>query len=302
MKKTSAQIRTWLNSAVNDLMQQPKHLLTFRLTALLLLLYSPPYDTLSNCVLPICCGLLLIFPQLLNQRLIWLTIAAFFVETNLRFWFQFDNHHYLATYWCLVCLLAAGQKDSDSEKILQWNGRILIGLCFFLATLWKSIANQYFDGSFLHLTFLLDPRLNLAVSLFGGLEPDVLQSNRELYSQLFNSNPGTALTLISSSRLSLFSLILSYWTLLCEGAIALAFLSPRPRWLHNFRDWLLLFFIVSTYPFTPIFGFAALLLVIGFAQCRRTRPLRLLVYLLLLVFIPIWVNLPETMFTLFNEN
>ena len=297
--KAIAKIRYWLNCVVDDLMQQPKHLLTFRLTALLLLLYSPPYENLSDFVLPICCGVLLIYPKLLNQRLIWFAIAAFFVGTNVRFWFTFDNHHYLATYWCLVCLLAAGQKNSDSEEILQWNGRILIGLCFFLATFWKLIANQYFDGSLLHLTFLLDSRLDMSAFLFGGLESHVLQSNRELYSQLYISNPGTELTLTSSPRLSSFSLVLSYWTLLCEGAIALAFLSPRPQWLHNCRDWLLIFFIFSTYPFTPIFGFAALLLVIGFAQCPRDRSIGLLVYLLLLVLIPVWVNLPETVFNLF---
>ena len=298
--KAIAKTRYWFKSTVDYLQQQPKHLLTFRLTALILLLYSPPYETLSHWVIPICCSVLLIAPKLLNQRLIWFAIAAFFVETNLRFWFQFDNHHYLATYWCLVCLLAAEQKDS--EEILQWNGRILIGLCFFLATLWKLIAHQYFDGSFLHLTFLLDPRLDLAAALFGGLEPNALQSNRELYSQLFNSNPGTALVLTSSSRLGFFALVLSYWTLLCEGAIALAFLSPRPRWLHNYRDWLLLLFIFSTYPFTPIVGFAALLLVIGFAQCPRDRASRLLVYLLLLMLMPVWVNLPEIVFDLFSDN
>ena len=212
--KASAKMRYWLDKALNDLRQQPKHLLTFRLTALILLLYSPPFDTLSDFVLPIACGFLLIYPQLLNKKLIWLTIAVFFVETNLRFWFQFDNHHYLTTYWCLVCLLAAVKKDAEAEEILAWNGRILIGLCFFLATLWKLMANQYLDGSFLQLTFLLDSRLELAAFLFGGLEPDVLESNREIYAQLINSNPGTALTLTSSSMLSSFALVLSYWTLL----------------------------------------------------------------------------------------
>ncbi len=93
--KAIAKIRYWFNSAVDELIQQPKHLLTFRLTTLLLLLYSPPYETLSNLVLPICCVVLLIYPKLLNRRVIWFAIAAFFIETNLRFWFKFDNHHYL---------------------------------------------------------------------------------------------------------------------------------------------------------------------------------------------------------------
>jgi hypothetical protein len=291
-------LKNLLNRVVLSVSKQPKHLLVLRLTALLLLLYSPTYSPLDEYVLPIFCGTMLVYPKLLLRRWMWGIVFVFFVWTNIHFWFQFDNHHYLTNYWCLVCTLAVQAKNR--EEVMEWNGKLLIGLCFLLATFWKAIGAQYFDGSFLHLTFLLDDRLEMGAFLFGGLNSEVLQNNRSLFYQLQESIPGTEATLTTSPLLALVTLILSYWTLLCEGAIAIAFLSPRPKWLHERRDWLLIFFIFTTYPFTPIVGFAALLTVMGFAQCSPNYPKRLLIYLALFLLIPLWVEFPQMIVNYFR--
>lgn len=277
---------------VTELIEQPKYLLTLRITIILLLLYSPPYQLLDRFVLPVLCATMLVSPRFLTNRYLWGVLVILFAGTNIVFWYKFDNHHYLTDYWCIVCLIAVSAKNSD--EIMEWNGKILIGLCFFLATLWKIMAGQYLDGSFLHLTFLLDDRLEIAAYLFGGLSPELLYNNRELLDYFVATDLGREALLTSSPRLAAFSIILSYWTLLCEGIIAIAFLFPQLKWLYDRRDFFLICFILTTYPLVPVSGFAGLLAVIGFAQCDR-KTIKL-VYLLIFLLIPLWIDIPEILF------
>lgn len=271
-----------------EIIDRSEHLLTLRLTLILLILYSPPYIPLDRFVLPILCASMLVFPSFLTSRYLWGVLVILFAGTNIFFWYQFDNHHYLTNYWCIVCLIAASAKNAD--KIMAWNGKLLIGLCFFLATLWKIIAGQYFDGSFLHLTFLLDDRLEIAAHLFGGLNSEILYDNRQLLDYFAATDLGNEALLTTSPQLAFFSAILSYWTLFCEGIIAIAFLLPRLKWLYDRRDFLLISFILTTYPLVPVSGFAGLLAVMGFAQCDRK--IIKLVYLLIFLLMPFWIDIP----------
>ena len=280
--------------AVAKLKKQPKDLLILRLTLILLVLYSPPYQPLNSLVLPVLCAIMLVLPDLLPRRFLWGILVITFIATNIVFWYEFDNHHYLTDYWCIVCFLALGAKNAD--RIMAWNGRLLIGLCFFFATLWKIIAGEYFDGSFLHAVFLLDRRLEIAAYLFGGLNPEILYNNRELLDYFAGDSLGREALLTSNPQLAFFSVLLSYWTLLCEGTIAIAFLSPQFKWLYDRRDYFLILFILTTYPLVPVSGFAGLLTVMGFAQCSSDRPRIEFIYLLLFISIPLWIDIPETLF------
>lgn len=283
--------------AVSELKQQPKDLLILRLTLILLLLYSPPYFPLRSFALPVLCAIMLTSGHFLTSKFWWSILIIIFIGTNIVFWYAFDNHHYLTNYWCIVCLLALGAKNV--EGIMAWNGRLLIGLCFLLATLWKVITWEYFDGSFLEATILLDGRLELTAYLFGGLNPEILYNNRELLDYFAATSLGEAAFLTSSPQLAFFSVVLSYWTLLCEGIIAIAFLFPQLKWLYDRRDYFLILFILTTYPLIPVGGFAGLLAVMGFAQCSSDRPRIGFIYLLLFVSIPLWMDIPEILFVNF---
>jgi len=85
---------------------------------------------------------------------------------------------------------------------------------------------------------------------------------------------------------------------LIEGLVALAFLSPWPAWLWQQRDWWLILFIVTTYTVIPVFAFAAILLLMGLAQCPLHHQRRAQVYLSLLLLIPVWLPLPQGIFSL----
>ncbi|MDJ0616640.1 MAG: hypothetical protein QNJ63_07805 [Calothrix sp. MO_192.B10] len=279
------------------LIQQPRYLLIVRLTLLLVLLHGIDEIQLPRLPERILSGLMLLFPRLLTQKLMWIVLCAVLVVNNIRFWFLYVNHEYLITYWCLVCLLAI--YSPQPEKVMSWNAKLLLSLCFFFSTVWKFISGEYLDGSFLHATFLLDNRLEMGSFLLGGLDLEVLQSNREAFAAMqANGFTNEQVKLITSPLMSSLSIVFSYWTLLIEGVITVAFLSPIPTWLDQNRNWLLILFIVTTYPLIPVYSFAAMLCILGLAQCSMNQQEQFATYLMVCLLIPLWMTLPQAIFNL----
>lgn len=268
---------------LDDLLTQPRHLLVLRFTALFLLLYGSS-TVFLDIPLRVLCGLMLLSPSLLTSQSIWMLICGIAWWVNATDWLWIDNHKILITYWCLVCALAVSAKDPDG--VLAWNGRLLIGLTFLFATAWKMLAGEYWDGAFLHYTFLSDSRVEAAATAIGGLPANVLPQNRSLEALLkqFPQAIGTV-ELITSSRLQAFTLAASYWTLLIEGSVAVAFLVAPLRWFSRFRDWFLIVFIATTYFLLPVLGFAYILIIMGFAQCHPSHVRTRIAYIALFAFL-----------------
>ncbi|ELR99476.1 hypothetical protein [Gloeocapsa sp. PCC 73106] len=252
------------NLFLRELLSQPRDVLVLRFTALLLLLYGSSTVVL-DVPLSILSGLMLLSPVFLTSQVLWVIICALLWWINATDWLWIDNHKILITYWGLVCALAVSAKDAD--EVLAWNGRLLIGLTFLFATIWKVLAGEYWDGSFLHYTFMLDPRVESVAMFIGGLSRETLVQNRllEVSLQEFPKKIGQ-ITLFTSTRLQWFALAASYWTLLIEASVAIAFLLPS--FFSRYRDWLLIVFIATTYFLLPVLGFAYVLMIMGFAQCH----------------------------------
>ncbi|MEM7393993.1 MAG: hypothetical protein AAF492_16765 [Verrucomicrobiota bacterium] len=266
---------------LNDIFSDPH--IVLKLTVILLLLHGATSWNL-DVPLRIACGAMLISTTLLTSRVMWLMVCLTLIAGNANDWATIDNHKYVITYWAMACTLAVGRKDDQS--ILRTNGRYLIAFIFLFATLWKIIAGQYLDGSFLHFAFLTDPRVHLFANYTGGLDESVLPQNR-LLKNLIESMPQDMMgvTLESSPRLYTTALISSYWTLLIEGGTALAFLVPRKFRIGQLSDYLLIFFIATTYVLLPVSGFAFVLALMGFAQCPPEKIRLRTTYLILFVII-----------------
>ena len=170
---------------------------------------------------------------------------------------------------------------------------MFIGLALFFATLSKLLWGEFLDGSFFYYQLLTDPRLELTARVFGGLDPSVTGAHRALVESLSTAPAGTTITLQDLPSLWIGARLLSIWTLLIEGAIAVAFLVPRLRWLFDRRDLVLLAFIVTTFPFIPVSGFAALLMTMGFAQCDPQRRWTRMAYLMVFFAIPVITAIPS---------
>ncbi|HHP7231761.1 MAG TPA: hypothetical protein ACFCUY_13000 [Xenococcaceae cyanobacterium] len=265
---------------IADLLQQPRHFLVLRLTLLLLLLYGAS-TVFLDVPLRVACSLMLLAPTLLTSQAMWVIVCGLVWTINATDWLWLDNHKILIGYWCLVCALGVSAKKTDA--VLAWNGRILIGLTFLFATIWKLLAGEYGNGAFLHYTFLTDGRASAIATMIGGLSPDMLLQN-QLLEAILKRLPDTLISvkLASTPSLERFALMASYWTLLIEGSITVAFICSGISWLCRYRDWLLLFFIATTYFLLPVLGFAYVLMIMGFAQCPPQKIFTRIAYLFLL--------------------
>ena len=278
------------------LLAQPSYLLILQLTAVLILLHE--IETFAWMRIPerLLALAMLCAPRLMQSKGAWIALSSLLVVNNLWRWSLLVNHEYLTTYWVLACTLAL--YAPAPEKVLAWNARLLIGLCFALAAIWKFLAGEYIDGSFLHLTFLLDSRLALGAFLLGGLEADLLQQHRTLFDLLQTTGSVAPQALQSSPRMAVISLILSYWTIFIEAIAALSFLLPRPKILTRLRYAILLVFIFTTYTVIPVLAFGALLLIMGLAQCMQDCPYWNSFYLGTLLLLPVWMPLPQAVWGL----
>ena len=181
-------------------------------------------------------------------------------------WPMSDNHAYLLSYWCFAITLAL--YSGDPAGGLTLNGRLLVGLVFAFATLWKlGLSPDYADGRFLRITMLVDGRFEGFARLVGGLTPESLYSLRDFVEQHADGqviDPATAP--LEPLRYQWVARFVAWWNILIDGAIAVAFLWPASHGLSHLRHSLLLIFCVTTYAIATVASFGWLLIAMGVAQ------------------------------------
>ncbi|UCC15053.1 MAG: hypothetical protein JSW21_03645, partial [Gammaproteobacteria bacterium] len=120
--------------------------LALRLTLLDLLLRPVGSWAIRPFILGLAAAALL-RPRWLHQPLLWLALAVLAGTRVALDWPLADNHAYLLSYWCLAAALAL--MAQDAERPLAFNGRLLIGLVFLFACVWKFVvSDNYLDGTF----------------------------------------------------------------------------------------------------------------------------------------------------------
>ena len=210
----------------------------------------------------------------------WALLAALTGFRVLADWPLSDNHGYLLAIWCsalAVCL--AGPRP---RAILARNARLLVGLAFALATVQKVwIAPDYMDGRFFRWALAVDPRFEDLGALLGRSGAD-LERTRDWLEAPPGKAPADA-AFVETAELRTAAHVLTWATVLLEGAVALLFLAPPALGLARARDAALLLFCATTYAIAPVAGFGWLLLAMGVAQSegRRVRWLYLAVFALL---------------------
>ncbi len=229
-----------------------------------------------------------------RQPLLWAGLAALCVARIGGDWMLADNHDTLRAVWCGAVALSLA--TADPVTALARNGRILIGLVFLFATLWKALlAPDFVDGRAFRVLMLTDSRFVDFARLTAGLDDAVLDHNDALLSRFDPSVPESASAadptpaLAEPPRLPAVAGLLTFFTLVLEAGIAAAFLLPWGRRLWDrVRDPLLLGFCISTYAVATVAGFGWLLVCLGVAQCdgerRGLRALYLAVFVLVLVY------------------
>jgi hypothetical protein len=276
-----------LGNAARSLAQVDPVDLALRLTLLDLLL-RPVGDWLIRPAILAIAAVGLLIPGWLRRPPLWFALAGL---TALRFWMDWplaDNHAYLISYWCLAVGISLVVRDTGA--CLALNGRLLIGLSFAFAVLWKLVLSPDFaNGTFVRVTMLQDPRFEDWTLLSTGLSFDQLEAHRaalgrHLDSPPFEVAPGPAL----SVRFSRLADATTLWTAGIELAVAAAFLWWNGGALSRARHALLIVFCATTYAVATVDGFGWLLISMGVAQCEprlvRTRVLYLASFALILFY------------------
>jgi hypothetical protein len=211
----------------------------------------------------------IVIRSLLRSPLLWFGLVAVFVLSYSTTWPGQNNHDFLKLYWCLgvgASLLAA-----DQMRAVRFNARLLIGICFLFAVVWKVVDPDYLSHDFFNYFLLQDSRFGLITENLGGVGAAELragQLERVLYTAFGDPEGSVAVPL--AAEVAWIAPLMTWWTLLIEGLVAVAFLLPEGWGLSRWRDATLLTFAFSTYFVAPILYFAWLLIAMAVIQCDRT--------------------------------
>lgn len=240
-------------------------------TCVLILLTGPKEWYVSVCASALA-ATALIFPTLRARPALWAFLGTAVGASAFLNWESTDNHKYLLAYWCLAVTLSL--TVDDQRTYLARCARLLIGVSFALAVLWKLRSPDFVDGDFFRIQILTDRRFVSVASWVGGVPLEVLKDRQALWSSL------SAVTDVSqfkgfdmevTARLNILAIVMTWWTLFIEVWIALAFLMPDPTWFGRFRNIPLLVFTLTTYAVATVLGFGYLLLAMGLCQVQNTR-------------------------------
>jgi len=225
----------------------------------------------------------LVLPELAQRAWFWLGLSAVLAFRVWSSWPLADNHAYLLVYASLAIAIAL--RDTDPRAALARNARVLIGLVFAFAVLWKAISPDFLDGRFFRVTLVLDTRLEPFAVWVGGLDADTLAERREWLARHDDSADGAAVSAPEEpARFRAAVWLATFGAFASELLLALAFLWPPGRGPSRFRDPLLIVFCAVTYLVAPVSGFGWLLIALAVAQTApeawRTRVAYLAVFAL----------------------
>ena len=269
--------------------------LALRLTLLDLLLRPIGYWETRPFVLTLA-FIAFLLPNQVRNPAIWFALTFFTGLKVILDWPLSDNHAYLLCYWCLAISLSL--ISGNKEGCLNLNARILIGLAFAFAVLWKLVLSpDYLDGRFFKIIMLTDFRFESFTQLIGALTPEQMDELRYFISQHVDGQvlePQEIPEL--PERFVLAANLLTYAALVIEFLVALAFLWPLGRGISKLRDVLLIIFCVTTYAVATVQGFGWLLIAMGVAQSDsdkwKTRIAYVVVYVLIIFYSEVpWVDL-----------
>jgi len=198
--------------------------------------------------------LALLIPGLLKNTLVWFLLAALTLTWLILDWPLSDNHAYLLFVWCFAVFLSTLIKE---KSMLSKNARVMIGLVFVFAFIWKAfLSPDFLDGKFFSLNMVEDPRFSEFTQLSCDIKNDELNNFRNYVKQHVDGNllhkENIKFDLKCLNKVSFF---LTCYSISLEFIIALLFLLPKRLYISKFRDYFLILFCVSIYSVATVEGF-----------------------------------------------
>ncbi len=217
-------------------------------------------------------------PKLRRHPIFWLVMVFIWIPRLVLDWRENEDHVFFGIYWCMAIGLALlGEQPSH---VLRFNARLMIGLSFTIATVWKLISPQFYEGELFHYKLLQDRRFRAVVTqTLGGMTAQQDQQNAVAIQALKSGISDTA-QLSYPKSVSVVAFVMTYWTIAIEAALGLLFLLKASVWLNRVRNGILILFAITTYTIVPVLGFGLLFMTMGFANCEEREGRTKLCYLL----------------------
>lgn len=229
-------------------------------------------------------------PAVLRAWPLWIAIALTQGTLQLLWWEGIDDHVIVGTYWALA--IGLGLAVGDPTRVMRTSGRWMIGLIFLFAAGWKIATADFRSGDFFSLYLLADPRFSLIADVVGGVDPEVFQLNRELIATLYSPTMDVSqVTLELGGRVRGLALVMTYWGIFIEAALAITWLAPLRGRARAARHVALLLFCVTTYGLVAITGFAGILLAMAASVAEPEsvwRRAHVAAFALIALWTPIW--------------
>ncbi|MGH9239147.1 MAG: hypothetical protein ACRD3G_13990 [Vicinamibacterales bacterium] len=253
--------------SVSDFLTAPTLPFAARLTAVLLLAFPPlvqqvEIGSLAALLVRIhrlVLALAVIFGPVLVHPLLWLVVAVIHFTWLARAYDIADNHHYLEAYWCTALAAALYVGGDAGGSILARNALLLVGLPFLLSVVWKVVSRTYRNGGFFVFTMISDVRLGAFAYIVAGVPAQKIAAYRRAVHNV-RSGVSEVEYLDIPPSLRRTALLLTWWVVVIETAVGVAFLVP----VDELRIWqlaLLLAFALTTYVLVPIATFSNILLL-----------------------------------------
>jgi len=232
----------------------------------------------------------LVMPGLLKSPAIWFLLTGFTLSRVIFDWPLSDNHAYLLFIWCFAIFLSALKKD---KILLTKNARLMIGLVFVFAFIWKAfLSPDFLDKRFFSVNMIEDPRFSEFTQVTCNISKDDLDYFRGYVKQHVDGNLVFAEVINFNLKcINKIAGFLTFYTIVLELLVALFFLIPKKISIAKYRDYFLILFCISVYSVATVEGFGWLLIAMGISQSDYKK-LPILLYILSFLIILIYREVP----------
>ncbi len=248
-------------------LQQPRFgiVLVSAVLSLLMSLHWAPIALPSLVVL----GLCLLRPDVAIRPVVWWLLAACWVGALVVAPERMEDHVPLFTVWLVALALCLRRPVEQFLEAAALQARLLVGVTFTAAVLWKLWFGTYLDGVTLWTFMVADDRFQPLAAAVGLAQGD-MAADRAALSRLLDGT-GPQVTLEASATTVSLIVVVSLLTLLLETVIAFSHLAPDSSLVARLRLPSLVLFGVVTYGVVPVVPFAVMLALFAMT-IGRWRP------------------------------
>ena len=248
-------------------MNEEKYFKNIGLISLILITLNSGFEDYRTLILWGILGTFWLRSELFQNPFLYLGFAVYqwaFLATR---WYAVDNHQFLFAWWLLALFFALFKNENPKEH-LSFNARLILGIVMGVAATRKAIEPSFLDGSFFEFTLLTDPRFEEIPLFLTDWNYGDLKSFRNQAVQSVTGFLGGQIQrkgLVIPENLPMIAIVLTYWTIVIEAIIAIAFLLPNRVYIAYTRTAFLGLFCITSYIIVPVTSFGIIMFVFNLA-------------------------------------